>query len=118
MRANLSIQSEQFAASAARTANGNTQSTPIDCGLMKEGNFFLDVTVVSGTSPTLDVVVQTKDPESGDWFTLTSFTQATGVTAEMKSVAANMGNKLAIAWTIGGSDTPTFTFSVGAILKG
>lgn len=106
-----------FKVSGAVAANGDSKATPVNVKQLKEGEFFLDVTAVSGTSPTLNVVIVTKDPISGKWFTLVSFTQATGVTTERKVLTGNLGADLAATWTIGGTATPTFTFSIGAVLK-
>ncbi|MCM8900625.1 hypothetical protein KVG29_05200 [Caldicoprobacter algeriensis] len=103
-------------ASAARTASGDTSATPVDVKKYKEAVFFLDVTAVSGTAPTLDVKIKTKDPVSGKWFDLVNFTQVTAVTSEMKAVSGLLGSQIAVFYTIGGT-TPSFTFSVGAVLK-
>lgn len=114
------VQSQNFTlhASAAETSNGNTQNYPVDAAGFVEANFFIEVTAASGTDPTLDIDIQTWDPIGDTWQTLTSFTQATSTTDEMKIVSCNLGRKIAIAWTIGGTDTPSFTFTVSAILKG
>jgi len=111
-----SAQEVTMLASAARTASGDTSTTPIDVKKYKEAIFFLDVTAVSGTTPTLDVKIRTKDPASGKWFDLVTFTQATGVTSEMKTVSGLLGSQIAVFYTIVG-DTPSFTFSLGAVLK-
>lgn len=103
-------------ASAARTASGDTSATPIDMKKYKEAVFFLDITAVSGTTPTLDIKIKTKDPVSGKWFDLVTFTQATAVTSEMKAVSGLIGSQIAAFYTIAG-DTPSFTFSLGAVLK-
>ncbi len=102
--------------SGTRTSSGDTSATPIDVKKYKEAIFFLDVTAVSGTTPTLDVKIRTKDPASGKWFDLVTFTQATGVTSEMKTVSGLLGSQIAVFYTIVG-DTPSFTFSLGAVLK-
>lgn len=103
-------------ASAARTASGDTSAIPVDVKKFKEAVFFLDVTAASGTTPTLDVKIKTKDPVSGKWFDLASFTQATGITSEMKAVSGLIGSQIAAFYTIAGN-TPSFTFSLGAVLK-
>jgi len=103
-------------ASAARTASGDTSATPVDVKKFKEAVFFLDVTAVSGTTPTLDVKIKTKDPVSGKWFDLVTFTQVTGVTSEMKTVSGLLGSQIAVFYEIAGT-TPSFTFSLGAVLK-
>ncbi len=103
-------------ASAARTVTGDTSATPTACGKHKEAVFFLDITAASGTTPTLDVVIKTKDPASGKWITLATFTQKTAVGNEMKGQANLLGSQLAVFYTIAGT-TPSFTFSVGVVLK-
>ena len=102
-------------ASAARTASGVQLLTgfPAD---WDELALFLDVTAVTGTTPTLDVVYEVSDPQ-GNWYTHTSFTQATATTTERKAATAPIGVNGRISWTIGGTDTPTFTFSVGVEVK-
>lgn len=111
-----SAQEVTLLASAARTTSGDTSATPVDVKKYKEAIFFLDVTAVSGTTPTLDVKIKTKDPVSGKWFDLVAFTQATAVTSEMKAVSGLLGSQISVFYTIGGT-TPSFTFSVGAVLK-
>jgi len=103
-------------ASAARTESGNTFGTPEDSSRMKEALFFLDVTAVSGTGPTLDVAIKTRDPVSKKWFTIATFTQFTAVGKEMIKVSDGLGERIAVEWTIGGT-SPSFTFSVGAVMK-
>ncbi len=102
--------------STAITVSGDTSANPIDVKKYKEANFFLDVTAVSGTTPTLDVVIKTKDPASGKWFNLVQFTQVTAVSSEMKTITGNLGSLIAVFYTLGGT-SPSFTFSVGAVLK-
>jgi Flp pilus assembly protein TadG len=103
-------------ASAARTASGNSQTMPYDVKPYREAVFFLNVSAKSGTNPTLDVKIQTKDPISGQWSDLVSFAQAADVTTEMKTVPAGLGSAIAVSYTIAGG-SPSFTFSVGAVLK-
>jgi Tfp pilus assembly major pilin PilA len=103
--------------SGNRTASGN--SAEFDVSDYSEAIFFLDVTAVPGvyTDETLDVTVKTKDPASGKWFTIATFTQVTNsTTSEMKAVANNLGRKIRVEWAIGGT-APSYTFSVGAVLK-
>lgn len=108
---------ETLVASAARTTSGS--STAFDVSSFKEADFFLNVTGVPAvyTDETLDVAVETQDPVSGEWLPLTAFTQITSATTkERKSVIGNLGSKIRITWTIGGT-APDYTFSVGAVLK-
>lgn len=112
-------------ASAARTATGN--SDPFY--LSDVGGEYLRVALVvsaaSGTSPTLDVVVQ--DTLDGtNWFTVGTFTQATAATSQAINIVATdngsptvsnnavVGRQLRIKWTVGGT-SPSFTFRVDAV---
>jgi hypothetical protein len=112
----MSYKQTTLLASAARTTSGNTESTPVSVGWYKEADLFLNVSAASGGSPTLDVVIETQDPASGVWATLTSFTQKTTTGSELKTISTNLGYRIAVKYTIGGS-TPSFTFSVGVVLK-
>ncbi|MGF7429579.1 hypothetical protein PQV03_02115 [Thermoanaerobacterium thermosaccharolyticum] len=111
-----SAQEVTMLASGAKTSSGDTSATPVDVKKFKEAVFFLDVTAASGTTPTLDVKIKTKDPVSGKWFDLVTFTQTTGITSEMKAVSGLIGSQIAVFFTIAGN-TPSFTFSLGAVLK-
>lgn len=100
-------------------AAGDTKSTPIRVSQFKEATFFLDVTAMPTTgSRTFDVQLYTKDPVSGKWFALTTaFTQITANTgSEMKSVAANLGEYIAVGWTKHANVTG-ITFTLVAVLK-
>jgi len=99
------------------SATGNTHSTPYYVLPFKEGNFFLNVTAKAGTTPTIDVVVESKDPSADKWHTIATFTQiGDTIGSEMKPVAANLGKNIAIKYTLGGSN-PVYTFTVYAVLK-
>lgn len=71
----------------------------------------LQVTTVSGTSPTADVKLR----DSADNITyadLITFTQATGRTAERKTVSGTVNKYVQVTYTIGGT-APNFTMVVG-----
>ena len=74
----------------------------------------LHVIAASGTNPTLDVVIDSDDAD--DFVGSTeriAFTRATAVTSEWKSVAGAVTDDWwRASWTVGGTDTPTFTFIV------
>lgn len=76
----------------------------------------LHVISFSGTSPTLDVILQSDD--NAGFTTPTSritFTQATGKTSQLSSVAGSITDTYwRVSYTIGGSATPTFAFAVTA----
>lgn len=107
---------EVVLANATRTVSGN--SAEFDCSNYKEAVVFLDVTLASGTTPTLDVKFQTQDPISLKWFDFAelTFTQAIVTTTEMKTKANLIGKKLRCVYDITGT-TPSFDFSVGLVLK-
>lgn len=94
--------------SAAVTANG--QSNPADVTSFEQGLLFIDITAVSGTSPTIDFKVQTKI--AGEWVDLPGVTiaQQTAV-GDVVTALTNFGKDIRLSYTVGGT-TPSFTFSV------
>jgi hypothetical protein len=96
-------------ASVTRTATANGTGLELaDCGTLR-----LDfaVTAASGTTPTLDVKVQTS-PDGTTWTDVSggSFTQATGTTTQHK-VISNIDRYVRHVATIGGT-SPSFTYSL------
>ena len=102
--------------SAAETAT--VTGADVDTEQLGSANFYLDVTAVTGTTPTLDVKIQEKDPVSGKYFDLFSFTQKTAISSERKSYGSGAGELLGkvirYVATIGGT-TPSFTFSLSRV---
>lgn len=94
-------------ASGAVTANGESGSQ--DVSLFGQGLLLIDITTVSGTSPTIDFKVQTEI--DGQWVNLPNVTIAQQTTTG-KVVAAmtNFGVEIRLSWTVGGT-SPSFTFS-------
>jgi hypothetical protein len=103
----------QQVASAARTATAN--GTAFDTADVDEITGTLDVTVVSGTNPTLDVILQTT-ADGTNYYTVGAFTQKVATGAEAR-VFTGLGSLSRWRWTIGGTGTPTFTFSVAAAME-
>lgn len=105
---------ETFTAAAiASAAKGSTANgTAFDTAGLDSINATLTVTAVSGTSPTLDLSLQTT-ADGTNYYTVGSFTQATGATSEAK-IFGPLGATSRWRWVIGGSATPTVTFSVSA----
>jgi hypothetical protein len=101
-------------ASAARTANGDTGSTPLSVDYGNVITFFLNVTNVSGTSPTLDLYIDIQDPVSGNWVNQDKFAQVTS-TGTWALALDVRSNKYRVRWVLGGT-SPSFTFSVGAVV--
>jgi len=79
---------------------------------VRAGTAYLDVTAASGTTPTLDVVIEEKDATSGKYFVIATFTQEVGVATQKQPVPGIQSGILRARATIGGT-TPDFTFSVG-----
>jgi hypothetical protein len=103
----------------------------------KGGIFWLEVTAVSGSSPTLDVKLQGYDPDGANWVDLGdnvagtgayAFAQKTGassdeltvypgLTASSNAVCTGiLPNQFRAVATVGGSSTPTVTFTLGVDL--
>lgn len=96
-------------ASAARTATGNTG--PISgYGPTKTLRAQVNVTAASGTSPTLDVLIQ-DSLDGTNWNTIGTFTQKTAAAREVINVTTPFADRVRVLYTIGGT-TPSFTFSV------
>lgn len=79
----------------------------------------LHVLAVSGTNPTLDVLVRSDaNADAGGETTRLTFTQATAITSEWKSlVGAITDTYWDVSWTIGGTGTPIFEFVVSVGIK-
>ena len=97
-------------ASAARTATGT--GTAFDVGSAESLEAVLTVSAASGTTPTLDVSLETSIDGGTTWSTVGSFAQKTANGSEGK-VFGPLGDKCRWKWTIGGT-TPSFTFAVDA----
>lgn len=99
-------------ASAARTANGNGSS------FSTAGIDSLEATLVisarSGTTPTLDVVLQTSTDGGSTFYDLSpAFPQQNATTSGVGRVIAGLGEVSRWKWTVGGT-TPSFTFAISA----
>lgn len=112
-------------ASAARTASGDS-GTLEGFGDVTAARVQLNVSAASGTTPTLDVVVEdTLDGTS--WNTIGTFAQKVAAGREVINMHAGkaesatfqplFADRWRVRWTIGGT-TPSFTFSVAAAVKG
>jgi hypothetical protein len=111
------LQLTAFHPTAARTATGN--GTAVDVQTL-DGDLFLvlDSAAGTGTTPTLDVKIQSSDTSGGTYTDITgaTFTQVTG-TASQQAITISKDEArrwIRIVYTVGGS-TPSFTFSVNAV---
>jgi hypothetical protein len=100
---------QDFAGAAARTASGNT-GVISGFGERSTLRVQLNVTAASGTSPTLDVVVEDTLDDT-NWNVIGTFAQKTGPGREVINVTAPFTDRLRARWTLGGT-APSFTFSV------
>ena len=120
--------------SSSARGSGATNSNMITNHSAKGGIFWLEVTAVSGSSPTLDVKLQGYDQDGADWVDLGdnvagtgayAFAQKTaaskdqltiypGLTASSNAVCSGvLPNQLRAVGTVGGSSTPTVTYTLG-----
>ena len=111
--------------SSSRTATEN--SSDMEQIGFKGVRLFLDISAVTGTTPTLDVKVQAKDKLSGNYIDLTGavFAQKTSTGTDYLTIYPGIGetaneaisdlvpNTWRAVATIGGT-TPDFTFSLTA----
>ncbi|MGL6210811.1 MAG: hypothetical protein ACRC14_13390 [Paracoccaceae bacterium] len=121
----LTVAGVSVEASAARTASAN--GTTITNANGRGAIFFINVSAVGGTSPTLTVRMQVQDPVSLGWadvaaavtapistVSLTTLTVSPGVSeAANLRVAQGLPRVYRMAWVITGT-TPSITFSIGA----
>lgn len=100
---------ETSVASAARTTSGDTGTiTGYEGASTLRAQ--LDVTAASGTSPTLNVVIE--DTLDGTtWNAVGTFAQKTAAGREVINATTPFAGRLRVRWTIAGT-TPSFTFSV------
>ena len=95
-----------LAASASRTATGN--GSAIEAGDKAVARLTLNCTARTGTTPTLDVTIQTS-ADGTTWRSAGTFTQVTAVGSQRASFS--LDRFVRAAWTVGGT-TPNFTFSI------
>jgi hypothetical protein len=104
-------------ATAARTATGNATGVDVQA---YDGDIVLvlDSAAGTGTTPTLDVKIQSADTLGGTYGDITgaTFTQVTTSASQQKLVISKDEAKrfLRVVYTVGGS-TPSFTFSVNGV---
>ena len=105
------ISSIRKASEGAETGAGTTNSSKVNAGGYGTAKAFLNITAVSGTSPTLDVKFQ--DSYDGtNWVDVASgaFSQKTA-TGASSLVLSNVGPYLRAVRTRGGT-SPSFTYDL------
>lgn len=98
-----------LAASAARAVTGSGDAVEVRDNRTVVAT--LDVDAASGTTPALDVTLETS-ADGATWRTLGTFAQKTAAGVERKSFPG-ADRFVRATWTIAGT-TPSFTFSVVA----
>lgn len=105
----MPMQGATLAGSAASTATGNGSAVR-GFGDTSTLRAQLDVTAVSGTTPSMTVLLE--DTLDGtNWNTIGTFAAKTAAGREVINVTTPFGATLRARWTITGT-TPSFTFSV------
>ena len=97
-----------FHASGAEAATVTSDARNVS-GL-HEGLVYIDVTAISGSSPTLDVTVEGSDASDGNFALLATEAQSTATGAQVLPIT-NFGEWIRVVSTIGGS-TPSVTFKI------
>lgn len=99
---------ETLVSSAAKTASGSASIPSGDATTLR---LQLNVTAASGTTPTLDVVIEDSLDGGTTWNTVGTFAQKTAVAREVINITAPFTPTLRARWTVGGT-TPSFTFAL------
>ena len=106
----------QASAAKTATANGAVFYGP---GGVKQWLVQVACTAVSGTNPTLDVKLQHTIDGGTNWNDITggAFTQLTATGVQLLNITGPWSDACRIVYTIGGTATPTFTFSVKSFAR-
>ena len=99
-------------ASAARTATGTSAAFDTDGADSLEAT--LTVTAHAGTTPTLDVSLETSIDGGTTWDTVGAFTQIGNANGGDGHVFGPLGDKCRWKWTIAGT-TPSYTFAISPV---
>lgn len=96
-------------ASAALTTTTTTSTITPTNGPCYQVN--IPVTAVSGTTPTLDVVVQESDDSGTNWYDVYHFPRITATGMYRSPILPLQGNRVRYVQTVGGT-TPSFTRAI------
>lgn len=102
------VRSDAAVASAARTVTGVGAAFNTASADALEAT--LTISAASGTTPTLDLRLETSIDDGVTWKTVKAFAQKTAAGSD-GDVFGPLGSKCRWAWTIAGT-TPSFTFAV------
>lgn len=85
------------------------------CDRYTEASVHVDVSQVTGTTPTLDVTVQTS-ADNTNWHAHTALTQLTDSTTAADAQVTNISKYIRLDYNLGGT-TPSFTVTALIVLK-
>ena len=112
----LAVYTRELLSKTNFTSTGTFYSDEYFSGVWKYAEFYLNVTSLTGTDPTLDVTIQAYDPSTGLWKDIAVFEQVTSSDTQLKVATAGLGWKVRVKYTTGGSLTDG-DFIVGAVFK-
>lgn len=105
---------ETLVPSLARTATGNSGAI-YGFGPASTLRVQLDVTAVSGTSPSMTALVE--DTLDGtNWNAVGTFAAKTAAGREVINITTPFSDVIRISWTVTGT-SPSFTFAVAAVAQ-
>jgi len=113
--ASSDLRQQEIHASAALGLG--TLNVPLQYPESSEAVLYLDVTAVTGTLPTLNVTVNAKDPVSGGLFLLDTFPEKTAANFERRVIAVIPDRLIEVSMVVGGTATPTVTFTLVMVTK-
>jgi hypothetical protein len=96
--------------SLARTTNGNSSDLLRVYG-GESVRAQLNVTTASGTSPTLNVLIEDTLDNGVSYNTIGTFAQKTAAGREVINITTPFSETLRVSWIIGGTNS-SFTFSI------
>ena len=95
----------------ARTTSGNSASLDNSASSANGASGYLQITAVSGTSPTLALTLQHSTDDT-TFTTLASFTMAGSIGAERITATGTVNRYVRVNAAVGGSGSPSFTYTV------
>jgi hypothetical protein len=95
----------------AVTSSGNSAGTPFLNKVFRRGRGFLQVTAISGTSPSLTCSVCGKVPQTTLWYSIGDFSAMTGTGISRIVLSEPLPEYIAIFWTLSGTN-PQVDFNV------
>jgi len=112
----LAVYTKELLKKTNYTSTGTFYSDEYFTGIWKYGEFYLNVTSLTGTDPTLDITIQAYDPSTCLWKDIVVFDQATGAGSQLKVATAGLGWNIRVKYVTGGTITDC-DFVVGVVFK-